>query len=190
MSFLIELDEGTAAERRVPMRLFTSDGTSPDTGASDDTVLLSINGGAQTPSAGSVSAVSANAGMYYTELSQANVGTLGSIAVWHDDGDFPQHVATVQVVNFNPLSSQSNLDISGNTIAGDTNTATLIGALNDIDGSGVTLHAGTHSNVTIQGVTLLNSAVSVRPTSEVSGNIQKINNVTIVGDGSGTPFNV
>jgi hypothetical protein len=38
------------------------------------------------------------------------------------------------------------------TIAGVTNTATLINALNDIDGSAVTLHAGTHSNVTIQGV--------------------------------------
>jgi hypothetical protein len=50
------------------------------------------------------------------------------------------------------MSTQSNLDISNNTIAGDTNTATLIGALNDIDGSGVTLHAGTHSAATIQGI--------------------------------------
>ncbi len=38
------------------------------------------------------------------------------------------------------------------TIAGVTNTATLIAALNDIDGSNVTLHAGTHSDVTIQGL--------------------------------------
>jgi hypothetical protein len=108
MTFQVEKDEGTAARRRVPFRLFASDGTSPDTGASNDTVMLSINGAAQIVSDGSVSAISAAAGMYYNELSQSNVSVLGSIAVWYDLGDFDQHVATVQVVNSNPMSTQSS----------------------------------------------------------------------------------
>jgi len=42
-----------------------------------------------------------------------------------------------------------------------TGTANTLDDLNDIDGSGVTLHAGTHSNTTIQGVTQITSQVSL-----------------------------
>ena len=177
MTFQIELDEGTAGRRLVPFRLFTSDGTSPDIGASDDTMFLAINGAAQVVSAGSVSAISAAVGMYSNTPSAAQVGTLGSIAFYHDDGDFPQHVATAQVVNYNLMSTQSDLLLtdlsigtisnlanasvgtvshldnqsvgtvdnsipSGATIAGVTNVSTEIAALNNIDGSEVTVHAG------------------------------------------------
>jgi hypothetical protein len=44
------------------------------------------------------------------------------------------------------------------TIAGDVNTATLINALNDIDGSAVTLHAGNHSGATVDGALFLGTA--------------------------------
>lgn len=98
MTQWIVRDEATAGELRVPFRVFLSNGTAPDTGVSNDTVMLSSNGGAQFASAGSASAVSANAGMYYTQLSASNVSVLGTLAVWYDLGDFPQHVATVQVV--------------------------------------------------------------------------------------------
>ena len=78
MTFVIELDEGTAARRRVPFKLFTSDGTTPDTGASGDSVMYSVNGGAQSDLTASV--ISANAGMYYAEFAAADVDTLGTIA--------------------------------------------------------------------------------------------------------------
>ena len=108
MSFIVERDEGTATRRRIPMRLFVSDGTSPDTGATGDDMQLSVNGAAAVASTATVKAADATDGMYYVELTQSETSVLGSIAVWHDDGDFPQHVANVQVVNSNPMSIASN----------------------------------------------------------------------------------
>lgn len=153
MSYWIELNEGTAARRRVPFRVFLSNGTAPDTGVSNDTVMLSVNGAAQI-SAGSASAISANAGMYYVELTQSLCSILGTHPVWYDLGDFPQHVATVQVVNSNPFSTQSNVTAVGvsGINAGSYSGVTLQGLSNYANISNVTLHAGTHSNVTIQGL--------------------------------------
>lgn len=174
MAFLIDKDEATAARRRVPFKLFVSNGTDPDTGASGDSLMYSVNGAEQSDL--TVSVISANAGMYYGEFAQADLATLGTIAMWHDVGSFIQHVANVNVVNFNPMSTQSDLLLtdlsigtvshldnqsvgtvdndlpSSATIAGVTNTLTVVNALNNIDGSGVTLHAGTHSDATIQGL--------------------------------------
>ena len=47
------------------------------------------------------------------------------------------------------LNLSANDDKTGYEISG---TKTTLDDLNDIDGSGVTLHAGTHSNVTIKGI--------------------------------------
>ena len=198
MSFEIELDEGTAGRRRVPFRVFSSDGTSPDTGYSESTILISTNGAAQAVSTNSSSIVSANAGQYYAELTQAEVGTLGSIAIFTDAqaGDFPQHVGNVQVVNNNPMSTLSAIsDVtiadgdysavtirvdSSVTIAGVTNVQTQITALNDIDGSGVTLHPGTHSDVTIQGIDN-DSVMTIAGVTNVATQITALNDI----DGSG-----
>ena len=155
MTFQIELDEATAGRRLVPFRLFTSDGTSPDTGASDDTMFLSINGAAQVVSAGSVSAISASAGMYSNTPSAAQVGTLGSVAFYHDDGDFPQHVVTVQVVNYNPMSTQSDLlltDLSIGTVSHLDNHS--VGTVVHLDNQSVgTVDNSIPSSATIAGVT-------------------------------------
>lgn len=213
MSLWIEVNEGIAARRRVPCRLFTSDGTSPDTGALNDAVIMGVNSLTTISLTSTLRAVEAAQGMYCVELTQSETSVLGTHPLYHTAGDFPQHVATVQVVNSNPFSTLSALDISaltalgvtrldsnvtlraathsgatiqgvtrvnsnvtianadysavtvrvdsGATIAGVTNVQTQITALNDIDGSAVTLHAGTHSNVTLQGVTRVNSSVTV-----------------------------
>lgn len=105
---VMEKDDSVLSNRVVPFRLFLSNGTAPDTGASNKTLMFSQAGRPQQ-SAGSVSAISANAGMYYGVLTQSAISVLGGIAVWYDQGDFPQHVANVQVVNYNPFSSFSNI---------------------------------------------------------------------------------
>ncbi len=121
MTFLIDLDEGTAARRRVPIKLFTSDGTSPDTGASGDSLMYSVNGGSESDL--TVVTITAADGMYYGEFAAADVGTLGTIALWHRDGAFAQHVANVNVVNYNPMSSQSNIPLVA-TVTDVTNQVT------------------------------------------------------------------
>lgn len=149
MAFLVEKDESTAGRRRVPFRLFLSDGTSPDTNASNGTMLGSLNGAAQL-SLGSISVVSANAGQYYFELSASNVSTLGSIALYTDTlaTDFPQHVATVQVVNNNPMSIQSGVIPAGGSYSSTTVRIDLV----QYSGASIGVHniaPGTYSAVSV-----------------------------------------
>lgn len=120
MPFLIEKDEATAGRRFVPFRLFSSNGTAPFTTGSNNTMLASLNGAAQI-SIGSVSVVSANAGMYGMQLTASNVSTLGSLALYTDNvANYPQHVATVLVVNNNPMSTQSGVIIAGGSYSSTT----------------------------------------------------------------------
>lgn len=115
-----------------------------------------------------------------------------------DGTGYSSKLTVAGVADASTLTVAGVTNSSAWTIAGDTNTAALIGALNDIDGSAVTL--GT-SAITIAGVTNVSaeiaalndidgSAVSVHPTSVVSANIQSINDVSLTGDGSDTPFTV
>lgn len=195
---IIEKDEATAARRRVPFRLFTSNGTAPDTGASNDSIAVSVNGASEFTTC-IVSAISAAAGMYYTELAQSNVSTLGVAVLWHYQGDFPQHVANVQIVNNNPMSTLSALsnvtlhagahssvtiqglsnyaNISNVTLhAGTHSGATVQGLSNYANISNVTLHAGLHSNVTIQGVTRVNSGVTLNANTHSGATVQGLSN--------------
>lgn len=108
MTWVIEKDESTASRRVIEFRTFTSNGTGPDTGSSNSSLRMSIGGNAQfTPNA-LVSAISSAAGMYYFILNQSDVSQLGNHALWYE-GAFAQHVANVQVVNYNPFSSFSNI---------------------------------------------------------------------------------
>lgn len=125
MSYQIERDEGTAARRRVPMRLFTSDGTSPDTGASGDSVIIGINSATTFVPDLLLVASHAAQGMYYAELSASNVSVLGTHPLYHTQGSFPQHVATIQVVNNNPFSLQSNQDLSLKTVKAVNSNVTI-----------------------------------------------------------------
>ena len=149
MSFLIDKAEADAGRRTVGFRLFGSNGTAPATGFSTGTILGSLNGAAQL-SLGSASVVSANAGMYAFAFTQSNVSVLGSWDLFTDSlVVFPQHVAKVQVVNNNPMSTLSALNISALTALGVTR----------LDSS-VTLRAVVHSGATVQGVTRVNSSVT------------------------------
>lgn len=168
MAFLIEKDEGTANRRRVPFRLFKSDGTSPETGASNGTMLGSLNGAAQL-SLGSISVVSANAGQYYFELSQSNVSTLGSLALYTDTlaTNFPQHVATVQVVNNNPMSTLSALS---NVTLADKEYSAVTVRLGLVAYSGATVGAGNFAPGVYSGVSFSVRDSGIATTSYQLGN--------------------
>jgi len=109
LSIIIELNEASDLRRRVPCRIFNSDGTSPDTGAQGDAVIMAVNSFTTISLSSALTAVHAAQGMYMEQLSQSNVSVLGTHMLYHMAGDFPQHIATIQVVNSNPFSTQSNL---------------------------------------------------------------------------------
>lgn len=167
MAFLLELNEGTANRRRVPFRLFDSTGTAPFTSGSNITMLGSLNGAAQL-SLGSVSVVSANAGQYYFEFSQSNLSVLGSWALYTDNvANYPQHVATAQVVNNNPMSTLSA--ISDVTLAAKeySNVTMRIGLVNY---SGATVGAGNFAPGVYSGVSFSVRDSGIATTSFQAGN--------------------
>lgn len=110
MSIKIERDEATAARRRVPCRIFTSDGTSPDTGALADAIIMGTNSLGTFSVNSTLRGVNANNGMYCIELTQSEVSVLGAHPLYHTVGDFCQHVATIQVVLENHYSTMSSYD--------------------------------------------------------------------------------
>ena len=172
---LIQKDEPSNASRRIPCRIFTSNGTAPDTGAVGDAALLWLPSGATISCSSGLTAIHAAQGMYYLQLTQSEVSLLGLHALYHTVGDFPQHLATIEVVNSNPLSTQSNL--SNVTLhAGTHSSVTIQGLSNYANISNVTLHAGTHSNVTIQGVTRINSGVTLNADTHSGATIQGLSN--------------
>lgn len=167
MAFLIERDEATAGRRFVPFHLFASNGTAPYTGGSNNTMLASLNGAAQI-SIGSVSVVSANAGMYGLQLTQSNVSTLGSLALYTDNvANYPQHVATVQVVNNNPMSTLSALS---NVTLANTEYSAVTLRIGLVNYSGATVGAGNFAPGVYSGVSFSIRDSGIATTSYQLGN--------------------
>ena len=129
----------------VPFRAFLSNGTAPDTGLSNDSIRGSANGAAQLTLTNKVSAVSVNAGMYAIVTTASETSNLGTLALWYDQGDFPQHIANIEVVNANPYSQMSN-------IAAKTYSGVTFGSL-------ATLVAFDYSSVVTVGVGNVNKSV-------------------------------
>ena len=146
------------------MRLFTSNGTAPDTGASNDSVILGVSSAGTIVPDVLVTAVHAAQGMYYVELSQSNVSVLGLHPLYHTQGDFPQHVATVEVVNYNPMSRSS--------------------AFTSADSVG--LKAATHSGATI-GVGSIAPAVYSGVTVGINDAVGDMSSKFTVGAGIAAP---
>src|SRR6266576_225847 len=167
MAFLVEKDEATAGRRFVPFHLFASNGTAPYTGGSNNTMLASLIGAAQI-SIGSVSVVSANAGMYGMHLTQSNVTTLGSLALYTDNvANYPQHVATVQVVNNNPMSTLSALS---NVTLANTEYSAVTLRIGLVNYSGATVGAGNFAPGVYSGVSFSIRDSGIATTSYQLGN--------------------
>ena len=164
MAFLVEKDEATAGRRFVPFRLFNSDGTGPFTSGSNITMLASLNGAAQI-SIGSVSVVSANAGMYGMQLTQSNCSILGSLALYTDNvAHYAQHVATAQFVNNNPFSIHSGVIIAGGSYSSTTVRLDLVAY------SGATVGAGNFAPGVYSGVSFSVRDSGIAPSSYQAGN--------------------
>jgi len=180
VSIVIFKDEASANSRTVPMRLFTSDGTSPDTGASNDSILqVTPSGATFTPNAKLVAAHAAQ-GMYVLTLTASDVSLAGTNALYHTQGDFSQHVANISVVAYNPFDAArlalsditlgprdygSNTTFGVSTIKAGTYSGVTVGSAATILAgtySGVTvginnIAAGNYSGVTTSGVTTTNN---------------------------------
>ena len=144
MTHIIEKDESVANQRTFHFRLFTSDGTSPDTSASGDSVIVARGSTTTFTPDVQIAAVHAAQGMYSVILSASNVSNLGTHSIYHTQGSFPQEIVRFDVVNFNPYSTWSNAAVK-------THSGVTFGSLATIATSGIvtaSYTAGTYSGVT------------------------------------------
>ena len=207
MAFLIEKDDATANNRVLYFRAFLSNGTAPDTGLSGDSLIVA-RGSATTfiPNA-LVTNVHAAQGMYSLTLTASDISNLGPHAAYYTQGDFPQHVANFDVVNFNPYSTFSNIAAktysgvtvgSAATILAGTYSGVTVGINNiaagaysgvTIGGSSfVTINPGTYSNVTFSAGGLAPSLVTLAPGTHSSATVQGVTtavNLTTNNDKTG-----
>lgn len=127
MTFFIEQSEASTNMLKIPFRVFTSNGTTPDTGVAGDAIRLSFAGGAAyAAGANTISAISANAGWYLYQFATSEVTALGVIGMIYDLGDFPQHVGQVQVVRFDPFGA--TLGSAHSRLQGGTTSAVSLGS--------------------------------------------------------------
>ena len=163
---IIVRSEASASLRRVPIWLMGSNGTSPATGENGGQPQINwLSRGAGTENtAATLSLVSANAGEYYVELSQSNVSCLGIFAVHYRSATAIPNSTYGQVVAFDSGDStrlglvslpNAAAEASGGLITRGTGTGQL-----NVSAGSVGLLAATHSGVTIQGVSRINSSVT------------------------------
>jgi len=144
MTHIVEKDESVANQRTFHFRLFTSDGTTPDTTASGDSVIVARGSTTTFVPDVQIAAVHAAQGMYSVILTASNVSNLGPHSIYHTQGSFPQEVVRFDVVNFNPYSNWSNAAVK-------THSGVTFGSLATIATSGIvaaSYTAGTYSGVT------------------------------------------
>lgn len=163
MSVEITVNESNASLRVVPLWLVGSNGTTPATGESGATFMFEV-GGAFYGSGGSLSLVSSTAGQYVAVFSASKLSVLGPGVVMYQSATALPASTPFRVVRTNSYNSQdmglaafSEVSIH----AGTHSSVTIKGVENFANISNVTLHAGIHSNVTIQGVTRVNSNVTI-----------------------------
>lgn len=181
MTYLIEKDEGVANQRTLHFRVFLSNGTDPDTGVSNDSVIVARGSATTFTPDVLVTATHAAKGMYTIILTASNVSNLGPHAVYYTQGDFPQHIASFCVVNSNPYSNFSNIAVktySGVTFGIDNiKAATYSGVTVGVD----TIKAATYSGVTV-GIDNIKAAtysgVTIGGSSFVTINPGTYSNVT------------
>lgn len=94
--------EGSASLRRVPMWLMLSNGTAPATGEAGGQPQINYlpRGTATANTAATLSLISANAGLYYVELSASEVSALGILSVQYRSATAIAQTSFAQVVNY------------------------------------------------------------------------------------------
>jgi hypothetical protein len=179
--------ETSASLRRVPVWLVGSTGTAPDT---DETggqpqVCWHARGTTTVNTSGTLSLVSANAGLYHVELTASEVSALGVLSVMYRSATAIANVSFAQVVNYDSGDSMRaglfalpnvQTGAAGGLITEGTGTGQI-----SLSAGSVGLKAQTHSQVTITGINnILAGNYSDVSFSVRAGGIQ----VTSVGAGN------
>lgn len=174
----------------VPFWLVTSDGTSPDTGASGDSIILyaSASGTTFVPDL-LVGAVHAAAGQYRAVLSASNTSQLGPLWGYHAQGSFHMPIFALDIRAGSLSTFAASTDSVGLKAVTHSGATVGVGGIAPATYSGVTvgvnnIAAGTYSGVTIAG----SSFVTINPGSY--SNVSFGANAIAAGDYSGVTVGI
>lgn len=104
MAIFLTLNESSASSRCVPMWCVQSNGTSAATNESGRTFFFSL-GGVDYQSGGSLSAISANAGLYSANFSASKLSVMGQGFVYYSSGTALPTMTPIMVVPWNSFDS-------------------------------------------------------------------------------------
>jgi hypothetical protein len=178
--------EASASLRRVPIWLVLSNGTAPATAEAGGQPQINWipRGAATVNTAATLSLVSANAGEYYVELTASEVSALGMAAIHYRSATAIPNSTYFGITNIDSGNSRdmgitafSEVTLHAGTHSG----ATIQGIANYANISNVTLSAGVHSGATVQGVQRVDSTVTAVTISAVTLAGGTYSNVTIGG---------
>lgn len=88
----------TAARRRIPLLIVGTDGITPATGEAAGQPQVSKNGATPVNTTGTLVTINATQGLYYVELTGAELDTLGWVLVTYKDTDTAVAREVVQVL--------------------------------------------------------------------------------------------
>ncbi len=149
--------EASASLRRVPMWFVTSDGTSPATAEAGGQPQITWHGRgtATVNTSGTLSLVSANAGLYHVELTASEVSALGMFSTQYRSATAIHNTAFGKIVNYDSGDStrlgvfalpNAAADAAGGLIVMGTGTNQLQPSLGSVG-----LRAIIHSQATVGG---------------------------------------
>lgn len=139
MSYAIQVNESTASRRVVYLWCVQSNGTSAATNEAGGRPRMSVGGLSMWTTENTLSAISANAGLYSLLLGSSDISLLGQGTVQYSSGTALPNTVNVEIVGYNPFTAYSLFSSSDS----------------------VGLKAQTHSGATIAGVTRVNSSVTI-----------------------------
>lgn len=169
------------------MWLVGSNGTSPATGENGGQPQIQwlARGTATVNTANTLSLISANAGEYMVELSASEVSAQGCGAIHYRSANAIPNSTYFQVVNYDSGDSvrlglfalpNAAAEAAGGLITRGTGTGQL-----HVSSGSVGLLAQTHSEVTIQGVSRVNSSVTIADANYSAVSVRIATGVTYSG---------
>lgn len=192
MSYAIKLNESNNSLRQVYIWCVQSNGTSAATNEATGQPLMSVGGLPMWATTNTLSAVSANAGLYRLTLGDSDVSVLGQGTILYSSGTVLPITTNVEIVGYNPFVAYSlftsadsvglKAQVHSGASVGVVDIAPAVGAISALS---FVPAPGTHSAVTIGGVTRVNSSVTIanadysEVTVRVAGNIALTSAVTL-----------
>lgn len=151
---LFKASEGTAARRRAPIGVLVdaTDGFTPELGEAAGQPQISKNGGAFGNTSATLTAVSS--GLYYIELTAAELDTPGKIFLRYKSAATREHQSQFDVVAYDPFTAGSVPASAAEVWANATRTLTQSGiqVTAMVVGATITVLRGDTLSITLTGI--------------------------------------